>query len=242
MTSGPTALRRRGEPSKSSSKLEVAYATVRSRIIDGTYGPGFRLVLDQISRELSMSPLPVREAVRRLEAEGYIEFARNVGPRVASIDPDKYAHVMNVLAVLEGYATASAAPTISESALARAAALNSDMATARLDFDPVAFTTLNKQFHFVFYESCPNPHVRQLIESEWARLEVIRRSSFIYVPGRAAGSVHEHDQLVELVRRRAPVEEIEHAARAHKIATATALVSGIRSEPVPSAVGGLIEK
>ncbi|MBO0873278.1 MAG: GntR family transcriptional regulator [Pseudonocardia sp.] len=43
---------------------------IKQRVEDGTYGPGHRLVLDQLARELSVSPVPVREAVRRQEGRG----------------------------------------------------------------------------------------------------------------------------------------------------------------------------
>ena len=44
------------------SKHERAYQIIRSRIIDGTYGSGYRLVLDALAREFEISPMPVREA------------------------------------------------------------------------------------------------------------------------------------------------------------------------------------
>src|SRR5262245_45003271 len=68
------------------SRFELAYTTIRQRILNGAYGPGYRLVLDELAREIGMSPVPVREAVRRLEAEGYVDFQRNVGARVATFD------------------------------------------------------------------------------------------------------------------------------------------------------------
>ena len=47
----------------------------------GTYGPGYRLVLGTIAKDLGISVVPVREAIRRLEAEGLVTFERNVGAR-----------------------------------------------------------------------------------------------------------------------------------------------------------------
>lgn len=65
------------------SKPERAYLLVRSRILDGTYAPGDRLVIDALASELGISSVPVREAIRRLEAEGRVIFRHNAGPRVA---------------------------------------------------------------------------------------------------------------------------------------------------------------
>ena len=56
------------------SKSEQAYAAVKSRIVEGTYTPGYRLVLAKIAEDLGFSVVPVREAIRRLEAEGLVKF------------------------------------------------------------------------------------------------------------------------------------------------------------------------
>ncbi|MPS75542.1 MAG: GntR family transcriptional regulator, partial [Microbacterium sp.] len=79
---------------ESASKSEQAYAWIRSRISAHTYGPGYRLVLGPIADELGMSVVPVREAIRRLEAEGLVTFERNVGARVTLVDEGEYAHTM----------------------------------------------------------------------------------------------------------------------------------------------------
>ncbi|HWV76031.1 MAG TPA: GntR family transcriptional regulator, partial [Isoptericola sp.] len=65
------------------SKSQRAYAYLRERIEDGRFVPGYRLVLAQLAGELDMSVVPVREAIRRLEAEGLVTFERNVGAQVA---------------------------------------------------------------------------------------------------------------------------------------------------------------
>lgn len=68
------------------SKHERAYAVIRQRILDGTYRPGRRLVIGTLAAELGVSPVPVREAIRRLEAEGRVVYRHNAGPRVAPVD------------------------------------------------------------------------------------------------------------------------------------------------------------
>ncbi len=206
-------------PAASCSKAERAYRVIKERIVDGSYGPGFRLVLDQLVRELSVSAVPVREAIRRLEAEGYIAFTRNLGARVASIDQDQYQHTMQVLAIAEGAATALAAPHLPGRVLREARRVNERMLASMAAFDPAAFTRLNQEFHRLLCAGCPNPHLRGLVEREWRRMALIRRSTFAFVPGRARTSVAEHDRLLGLIGSHAPAEQIERAAREHKLAT-----------------------
>jgi DNA-binding GntR family transcriptional regulator len=230
-----------GQPRATTSKLELAYAAIKQRIIDGTYTPGYRLVLDQIARELSVSPVPIREAVRRLEAEGYVEFERNVGARVAHLDPEEYVPTMHVLALLEGYATVLAAPHLRAEDLAAARSINERMRTALTNFDPLSFTTLNREFHFVIYARCPNQHLRTLLEAEWQRLDAIRRSTFVYAPGRAEVSVAEHDALLALLAGAAEPGTVELAARDHKLHTLDALVSTREAGHRPAAARAIGE-
>ncbi|HWE60713.1 MAG TPA: hydantoinase/oxoprolinase N-terminal domain-containing protein [Chloroflexota bacterium] len=75
------------------SKHERAYLLIRSRIGDGTYEPGERLVIDALAGELGISPVPVREAIRRLEAEGRVVYRHNAGARVAPGDARRGLHV-----------------------------------------------------------------------------------------------------------------------------------------------------
>jgi DNA-binding GntR family transcriptional regulator len=207
------------------SKSEQAYRLIRERINSGAYVPGFRLVLAPIAGELGMSVVPVREAIRRLEAEGLVTFELNVGAQVALIKETEYLHTMQTLALVEGAATALAAPEVTPDQLQRAAAINERMRQSLDHFDPQRFTELNLEFHSVLFETCPNPHVLDLVHRGWNRMRVLRDSSFSFVPGRAHESVAEHAQLLELLMKRAPALKVELAAREHRLATLNAVLS-----------------
>jgi DNA-binding GntR family transcriptional regulator len=203
-------------------KAQRAYDWIKERITAGVYRPGFRLVLAPIAHELGVSVVPVREAIRRLEAEGLVTFERNIGAHVAMVDETEYRHTMQTLAVVEGFATALAAPLLTAEHIARARALNEWLAACLDEFDPHRFTELNHEFHATLFEPCPNPHLLGLVHRGWDRLNALRDSTFSFVPGRAAESVKEHEQILILVERAAPASEIEFAARHHRLATLTA--------------------
>ncbi|GAA1134736.1 MULTISPECIES: GntR family transcriptional regulator [Microbacterium] len=214
---------------ENSSKSERAYDWIRSRISAHAFGPGYRLVLGSIADELDMSVVPVREAIRRLEAEGLVTFERNVGARVTLVDESEYAHTMQTLGLVEGAATALSAPLLDEQALAEAAEVNERMHRLLDHFDAHAFTELNRQFHSVLFEPCPNPHLLDLVHRGWARLSGIRDSTFAYVPGRAQHSVDEHTQILELIREGAEPLEIELAARNHRWRTRDAFLDALHT-------------
>ncbi|WP_332761355.1 GntR family transcriptional regulator [Pseudarthrobacter sp.] len=207
------------------SKSEQAYAAVKARIVDGTYSPGYRLVLAAIAKDLGVSVVPVREAIRRLEAEGLVTFERNVGATVSGIDPTEYLYTMQTLSIVEGAATALSAPLIDSVAIARARAVNEDMRECLQHFDPVRFTHLNQDFHSILFEHCPNPHILDLVHRGWNRLASLRSSTFRFVPGRAHESVDEHEALLQLIESGAGAEEIEQSARRHRAATLDAYLA-----------------
>lgn len=204
------------------SKSQLAYDWLQERITRREYAPGFRLVLATIAEELDMSVVPVREAIRRLEAQGLVTFERNVGAHVAMIDDAQYRHSMQTLAVLEGAATALAAPHLTPDDLRRAREVNRRLVACLDDFDPHTFTRLNQEFHAVLFAPCPNPRVLELVTAEWARLGRLRDSTFTFVPGRARESVREHEGIVLLLEAGAPLADVERAAREHRSATLTA--------------------
>jgi DNA-binding GntR family transcriptional regulator len=206
------------------SKVDLAYDLIRGRIRSGAYTPGYRLVLGVLAKELGVSTVPVREAVRRLEAEDLVEVVRNVGATVRGLDPVEYRWAVETLAVVEGAATGMAAAHLPDGALADARRLNAAMRDGLDDLDPLRHSRLNQQFHRVLTEPCPNPHLVDLVERGWARVSGLRSSVFSFVPDRAAESVHEHDALLDLIARGAPPAEIEAAARAHREATVRAVL------------------
>ena len=209
----------RVQSSPRATKQQRVYETIRERILSGTYGPGFRVVIDALATELGVSALPVREAIRRLEAEGLVIYRPNVGAQVAPADPALFEDELTVLALLEGYATALAAPRLEKDVLARLRAAPDRMDPAMRHMDPLAFGRHNREFHEVFYERCPNPALVDILREVERRLDAIRRTVFTHIPYRGAESIAEHRELVELVAAGASPDRIEAKARAHKLAT-----------------------
>jgi DNA-binding GntR family transcriptional regulator len=201
------------------SKSQRAYHWIKERIAAQEFTPGYRLVLGSIASELDMSVVPVREAIRQLEAEGLVTFERNVGARVSMVDDSQYRFSMQALSILEGAATALAARRLTESDLRRAREINERMTETLAHFDPRAFTGLNQEFHATLFAPCANPRLLELVNAEWGRLGHLRDSTFAFVPGRAAESVREHENIVHLIESGAPLGEIEKAARRHRSAT-----------------------
>jgi DNA-binding GntR family transcriptional regulator len=201
------------------NKHEQAYSIMRERIFNGTYVPGYRLVIDALARELGISPVPIREAIRRLEAEGWVEYRPNAGAQVAAVDASKYDEEMAVLALLEGYATALASTHLDTADVKHLREINASMHHALQSADIPTFSRLNKEFHFFIYGHCQNSYLVDLLGETWDRLEVRGHTDFSYIPQRSWFSIEEHTQLLDMIERHASQDEIEQMVREHKLRT-----------------------
>lgn len=223
-------------PGTPMSKADHAYSVIRRKIVDGAFRPGDRIVIEQVAREIDVSVVPVREAVRRLEAEGYVTYTRNVGATVATIDVHRYGETVEALAILEAAATAMAAPHMSKTDIRRARKLNTELAEIVETLDPIRFTDKNHDFHESIYQCCPNRHLLAMVVREWELLGGTRRSAFSFVPERARLSVGEHNDLLDLISTGASPSEIETFTREHRMRTVRRTLdrlSGGLADPAP---------
>lgn len=209
---------------KTKSKAEQAYDILKARIMDGTYGPGYRLVIDQLGREHGISSVPWRESLRRLEAEGWVDIVPNVGALVKTFDTDSWKRTIRLLARLEGLATALSAERLTAADIARAREMNAQMRESLENFDMGTFGSLNRQFHELLCSRCDDDRLVSMVHAEWLRMDIIRRSAFWYAPGRAIASLTEHEELLKMIEAGASAEEIEAAAKQHEVNTLDAVL------------------
>jgi DNA-binding GntR family transcriptional regulator len=204
------------------SKLERVYGVIRERILNGDYGPGHRLVIDSLAGELGVSALPIREAIRRLEAEGLVLYRVNAGATVATADPAQFGEGMAVLAVLEGYATALTAPLLTERDFAELEAATDRMQECMERLDVLGFGQANRDFHAIVYGRCPNAALVKSLRDAAQRLDHVRRTVFTHIPYRGVQSIAEHRELIRMLRAGQPFDGVEAFARQHKLNTVEA--------------------
>lgn len=222
------------------SKAEKAYTTLKEGIMSGHYGPGYRLVIDQLAREHGISSGPWREALRQLEAEGWVEFSPNIGATVKTFDTGAWKRTIRLLSRLEGLATSLSAPALTPDDIAQARDLNQQMADSIQNLDTGRFGTLNRQFHELLCSRCDDDRLLSLVEAEWARMDLIRRSAFWYAPGRAMASLSEHDMLIDLIEGGADPDILESAAQNHEINTLEAVLKHEAEQNAAASKQGLL--
>jgi len=203
------------------NKQERTYTILRDRIHSGTFAPMERLNIDALARELGVSPIPVREALRRLEAEGWVRFTPNVGPVVSPVDATSWEQAMIALAILEGAASAEAQEHLRRTDLTRLRRISAAMEEAAARADPLRFSRLNRELHAAIVARCPNAYLKELLDQTNMRLDRVRSTMFVYLPHRSEEALREHIRLIELLEG-GTKDEVESYARWHKLRTVEA--------------------
>jgi DNA-binding GntR family transcriptional regulator len=203
------------------NKQERTYTVLRDRIHSGAFAPQARLNIDALARELGVSAIPVREALRRLEAEGWVKFQPNVGAIVAPLDATAWEQQMVAAAILEGAATAAAAAHLKPADFAQIRTLAAEMEQVEMEGDMSKFSRLNRRLHATIMARCPNAYLLELIGQTNQRLDRIRDTMFAYLPERSKRAIGEHEHLIALLET-GEAGAIEAYARWHKLQTVEA--------------------
>lgn len=185
----------------SNLKSSELYQSLRTRIIDGAYDPGDRLVLRRIAQEYDVSEIPVREAIRMLERDGLVEVIPYTGARVITLSPQKIRESLFVRGHLESIATGLAATRLTESQLDELSGLIERMETAAAQQATVDYAELNRVYHGLIIAASGN----QVLCDTLADLEGAQigfQALFRLRPRRFDVSLHEHREILGHLRNR----------------------------------------
>jgi DNA-binding GntR family transcriptional regulator len=191
---------------------------LRQRIVNGDYPPGERLTEDRLASDFGVSRNPVREALRVVQAEGFVTMVPRRGAVVSSPDASTLADMFIVRERLETIAARLAAERATEADVARLRALldAAREATDRLDFSRVA--ELNSELHLRVIEISGNRRLSSIASALYLQVHWVFR---IGAAQRAPHSWIEHIRLVDAIET-GDGAEAEAAAAAHVNAASAA--------------------
>ncbi|MEV6012251.1 GntR family transcriptional regulator [Streptomyces sp. NPDC051976] len=198
---------------KVKSKADLVYDTLHQAIAGGDLRPGDRINMDELSRNLGVSKIPIREAVKRLESEGLVVAQMHAGVVVATIDKKEMRGVFLAREAIESLVARLVAERVDDEVLARLDAVQAEMRTA-LDGGSVdLLPQLNSDFHRVLSEASGYRILTELTEQ---LLLTIRRYRVIAPRDDQnwRSVVEEHDAIIEALRQHDP-EAAASAAAAH---------------------------
>jgi DNA-binding GntR family transcriptional regulator len=181
---------------KGKTKNLLVYEKIRQGIIKGTLRPGQKLVMAALAKKFKTSETPIREAIRRLESDGYVTFTPHSGAMVTEINREELSEIYVIRISLEALATRLAVPFISAEDLSWLKKKNDEMKTVIEQDRFEQLARLNKAFHLRIYKAAPFPRLYKMISDLWDAFERWP-SVFTYIPERAADAVREHEQIIE---------------------------------------------
>ena len=187
-----------------SKAVEAAYEAIRGAITSGDLPAGTRLREEDLSSRIGVSRTPVREALRRLAAEGIVEFLPNRGAHVASWTDTELEEIFELRSLLESHAAARAATRIDEGALDRLGELAQAM-EARLD-EPLEessfeISKLNNEFHSIILEASDSRHL-EIATQGVIQVALVHRTFRRYSPRDLARSFSHHRELIDALTAR----------------------------------------
>ncbi len=173
---------------------EAAFEQLREAIIRGTYQPGQRLKQQELARSLGCSPVPVREALYRLAAEGFVVFDPQRGARVADFNSRDVEQMYDIRTMLEGYAARRAAEQITPEVARRLEGILDKMDAP--DISPVDWVRLNWEFHDGLYACADHEFLRKMISNLRRSMEPYLRLDVAQVGNYAAGR-RDHRRILQ---------------------------------------------
>jgi DNA-binding GntR family transcriptional regulator len=196
---------------------DVVCDAIRDRIASGVHRPGERLVEDRLADDLGVSRNPVREALRALEVEGYVELIPRRGAIVADLSPEVVAEIFEVRGALEALGARLAAQRAVPTQVRRLERLLDTAAQALERGDLHRLPDLNTRFHQLILDMGGNSLLGETMAPLRGRTQWIFSRT---VGDRAAQSLAEHRGLADAIADgdadRAATLAAAHVAAAHR--------------------------
>jgi DNA-binding GntR family transcriptional regulator len=175
---------------------EEVYATVRGWIVDGTLEPGEKLRDADLAEAMGVSRMPIREALRRLEDEGFVQTAANRWTRVAPLDFDEASNLYPILWSFESLAISQAKGRLEADDLRAMREANARLERALAAGDAVGASEADYDFHRALVVRSDNSRLIAMIDDLKVKL---RRLDMAYFKGSSVTeqSVAEHRRIQE---------------------------------------------
>jgi DNA-binding GntR family transcriptional regulator len=197
----------------SRSKKELVSETLRKAILNGELLPGTRLVIDDLAKQLGVSPIPVREALQQLDADGYIVLEPYLGAKVAPIEAESVVEVFSLLETMEVVSSRTACQHLSEADFS-----DLEMILLKMDSlinEPELWSQENRHFHSFICEKSGTRLIGSLMSKvldHWDRLH--RYFLKDVFARRLRQAQREHWEILKTLRTRDPART-ETVVRQH---------------------------
>lgn len=209
------------------SKKEVVYDRLREDILQGKYKPGSRLVIDEVAAVLGVSQIPIREAMRQLEADGLVTIEPYVGATVTDIDADFIYEVFALLQSLETICSRAACNMMSANDLQELADMIEEMDNS-VD-NPGLWSEQNQAMHLFICQCANMGLVLQMLQKTFDHWDRLRLYYLKNVSGnRIRDAQADHKLLLKAFYER-DADKIEQYIRDHNQSALKSYIQYLKS-------------
>jgi DNA-binding GntR family transcriptional regulator len=179
---------------------QLVYEKLHDEILAGKLAPGSRLKQEELTERLGVSRTPVREALRRLESEGLIQFVRRNLAIVSLIPRKQIEEIFDLRALIESYAAEKAAERLDEKTSKRLHQLIAEMDACHSKRQTEKLLRSNDEFHRLICSLSGNETLLNVLEQIWRDIRRLRFNYLVTTEGHER-STREHKQLVAALER-----------------------------------------
>lgn len=155
------------QPVKATTLKETVYRELLGAVLSGRIRPGENLIAEQIADRLGVSPMPVREALHILEAQGFVATQSRKGRIVNRLSRKDLEEVLELRLQLESQAAAAGAERLTPEVMARLRRLHREYLEGS---NEIELFRINKEFHHLIYAQANQPILMELIEILWNKI------------------------------------------------------------------------
>jgi DNA-binding GntR family transcriptional regulator len=196
-TEKPGTKRSKHLPLRQTAAIMVANE-LRRRIMTGALAGGAQLRQENLARELGVSRIPVREALKQLEAEGFVTLIAHKGAVVSVLSIEEISELFDLRSQLESWLLGLSIPRMEESALCQAEqALHAMIATTAIE----NWGALNWAFHRALYEASARKETLKILQLIHSRIDRYVRMQISLTTGQEKAH-HEHRLILDYCRAR----------------------------------------
>lgn len=208
---------------------DQVYAALKEALLEGRIPPGQPVTVASLSALLGVGTMPMREAVRRLTAEGGLAASPTRRLTVPDLGAARFEALIRARRLLEPEAAAEAMSHLGAAEIEALAAIDAALTAAIAAGDVAGYMRLNYHFHFGIYRASPGSVLCPLIESLWLQFGPYMHLLFAQVPAQLTADRHQealaalrHRDLPGL--RQAILSDIDDALRTLRAAVAVGSV------------------
>jgi len=205
---------------------QIVYQRLKKAILAGSLKPGQRLVGDKIADELGVSRMPVRAALRQLEAEGFVVNEPYKGTMVTELSWRNIEEIYDIRIVLEGYAMKLIVDRVSNEQIRELEQILEAAREKAQENDIEEVQNLDDQFHRKLFAMCDAAKLTELITNLWEQCSFYRSMASILRKS-PAQALEQHKQILEALKSRDAGRAVQ-AVQYHDSASRDNLISFLR--------------